>query len=154
MAATAPRVKGAFTRRALAALVLLGGSTLLANQAADIRTQLSNVATSLASANVPDALAAFDPSCPNYEKLSAYFQGLTNFQIENEVDVTDEEDTPDSAKLTVSWALTLTDLATNRTDHRTAELNVRLVRKGRKWKIVEFSPIDIFNPLLKWNTKP
>ncbi len=135
-------------------IVLSAGSPLLADRAADVRTLIGNVATSLTSGNPADAMAPFDKSYVNYEKLSGYFQGLTNFQIENEVDVTDEQDTEDGAKLTIAWALTLTDLTTNRTDQRAGEINVRLVLKGGKWKIVEFSPIEIFNPLPKRDAKP
>ena len=132
--------------------MLCAGSTMRADSAADIRTQLGVVATSLAAANPSDAMSPFDKSYPNYEKLSQYFQGLTVFQIENEVDVTDEEDTADGANVTITWALTLTDLSTNRTDRRTAEINARLILKDGKWKIVEFAPISIFNPLPRWNS--
>jgi hypothetical protein len=97
----------------------------------------------------------FDKSYANYDKLSGYFQGLTVFQVDNEVDVTDEDDTSDTeTKVTANWSITLTDRSTNRTDHRAADINIRFVLKGRKWKIVDFSPIDIFNPLTKWDSKP
>ncbi len=133
---------------------MFSGSPLLADRAADIRSQISHIATSLASGDVEDALDPFDKSCASYDKLSGYFQGLTVFQIENGVDVTDEDDTSDTqTKVTVNWAITLTDRSSNRTDHRTADINIRLVLKGRKWKIVDFSPIDIFNPLTKWDSK-
>lgn len=147
MAATAVK------HRLLAAAfsLLFSGSPLFADRAADIRSQISYVATALASGNAADALTPFDKSCPNFEKLSGYFQGITLFQVENEVDVVDEDDqTNTETKVTVDWTLTLTDLGTNRTDHRTAEINLRLALKHGKWKIVEFSPIDIFNPLPKW----
>ena len=136
-----------------AALLLLSGSPLLADRAGDIRSQISYVATSLASGSAADALGPFDKSYASYEKLSGYFQGLTVFQIQNEVDVTDEDDTSETeSKVTISWAMTLTDPTIDRTDRRTAEINVRVLLKGGKWKIVEFSPIDIFNPLTKWGS--
>ena len=137
------------SRRAAVALLMMiaAGSPLYGDRAADIRTQIGTIATSLALGNASEALSPFDKSYASYEKLSEYFQGLTAFQIENEVDVTDEEGAEDSAKITIMWTLTLTDLTTNRTDRRTAEINARLVMKGGKWKIVEFAPISIFNPL-------
>ena len=76
-----------------AALLLLSGSPLLADRAGDIRSQISYVATSLASGSAADALGPFDKSYASYEKLSGYFQGLTVFQIKNEVDLTEEDDT-------------------------------------------------------------
>lgn len=135
-------------------LTFFAGSPLLADRAGDLRTQLSVIATALASANPSEAMAPFDKSCPNFEKISSYFQALTAYQIENEVDVKDEQDAGDSSQLTVTWALTLTDLASNRTDHRTSDINVRMLLQKGKWKIVEFSPINIFNPLPRWDTKP
>lgn len=139
----------------LAAALLLPRSPLLADRGADIRSQISHIATSLAFGNAADALTSFDKSYPNYEKLSDYFQGLAAFQIENEVDVSDEEDTSDvETKVTISWTLTLTDLATNRTNRRNADINIRFVLERGKWKIVEFAPIDIFSPLVKWNSRP
>ena len=141
-------------RTAALLLVLSAGSPLLADRAADLRTQLGVIATALGSANPSEAMAPFDKACPNYEKISGYFQALTAYQIENEVDVKDEQDSGDSSQLTVTWALTLTDLASNRTDHRSDDINVRMLLKKGKWKIVEFSPINIFNPLPKWDTKP
>jgi len=151
MAAIAPRTQ--FLTTAL--LLIFPGSPLLADRAAEVRSQISHIATSLASGNAEDAMEPFDKSFASYDKLSGHFQGLTVFQIENEVDVTDEDDTSDTeTKVTVNWSITLTDLSTNRTDHRAADINMRLVLKDRKWKIVDFSPIDIFNPLAKWGSKP
>ena len=87
MAATAVK------RRLFAAAVLLSfAGPLLADRASDVRSQISYVATSLASGSAADALTPFDKSCSNYQKISDYFQGLTVYQIENEVDVTDEDD--------------------------------------------------------------
>jgi hypothetical protein len=151
MAAIAPKTH--FLTAAL--LLMLFGSPLLADRSAGVRSQISHIATSLGSGNAADAMEPFDQSFANYLKLSNYFQGLTVFQIENELDVTDEHDTSDTeTNVTVNWAITLTDSSSNHTDHRTADINIRLVLKGRKWKIVDFSPIDIFNPLAKWDSKP
>ena len=95
-------------------------------------------------------MTPFDKSFPKYEKLSDYFVGLASaFQIDNEVSVTDEEDTDTETKLTVNWTLTLTNLVTNYTERRTADINVRLVLKSGTWKIVDFTPIDMFNPQQK-----
>jgi len=129
------------------------GSSALADRADDVRTQISHIATSLTAGNVTDAMVPFDKSYGNYDQLKNDFLGLTSFQIENEIDVTDEQDTDTGANLTVTWMITLTDRSTNQTEHRTADLEVRLVLKNRKWKIVGFTPIDIFSPLQKQTPK-
>jgi hypothetical protein len=118
-----------------------------ADQASDARSQLEVIATALTTGNPAQAMTPFDKSYANYDKLSNYFSGLTGaFQIVNEIDVSDEEDKATETKLTVSWTLTLSDLGTNYTQQRRDDISVRLVLKDRKWKIVDFAPIAIFDP--------
>jgi len=129
------------------AIIALLAATARGDQAQDIRARISQIATALTAGNPAEAMIPFDKSYPDYAKLSSYFAGLTSaFQVENEVSVTDEEDTPTESKVTVDWSLTLTDLGTNATIQRTAVVAAKLVRKDREWKIVAFSPIAIFNP--------
>ncbi len=121
-----------------------------ADQSLDVRTQLRAIAAGLTAGSSAQAMVPFDESCPNYTKLSNDFEGLTNaFRIENEIDVNDEDDAPAETKLTVTWTITLTDLGTSFTEQRRGNINIRLVRKGRKWKIVDFAPIEIFDPAQK-----
>jgi hypothetical protein len=124
--------------------------SIYADRADDIRAQVSYIGTALSSGNATDAMTPFDKSFPNYQKLSNYFQGLTAFQIANEIDFIEEDDSETDAKLTVNWILTLTDLATDATERRTGEINIRLAWKNGKWKIVDFAPIVLFDP----NQKP
>ncbi len=138
------------------AAVLLALPMLAAAQAnqndnsaqADIaRAMLNHVAGALTANNVSDAMTAFEPSFPDYQKLSNYFSGLTQaFYVSSEIDVLDEEDSADETKLSVRWALTLTDIQTLYTENRSAELNVRLVNGKGKWKIAALSPISLFDP--------
>ena len=112
-----------------------------------MRSQLEVIAAALTAGNPAEAISPFDKSFANYDKLSNYFGGLTSaFQIVNEVDVTDETDSAAETKVTVNWTITLSDLATNYTERRMGEINVRLVRKNGKWKIADFTPINIFDP--------
>lgn len=121
-----------------------------ADQSSDARAQLRAIASGLTAGSAVQAMVPFDESCPNYTKLSNDFEGLTNaFRIDNEIDVNDEEDAPSETKLTVIWTITLTDLGTNFTEQRRGTVNIRLVLKGRHWKIVEFAPIEIFDPQQK-----
>jgi hypothetical protein len=111
------------------------------------RAQVSYVASALTAGNPADAMTPFDKSFPAYEKLRGYFTGLTGaFQVTNQLEVTEEQDSPDEATLTLEWTLTLTDPQTGYTKNRDATIHARLVPKGDKWKIVEFSPIELFDP--------
>lgn len=144
MAAIGRKLVGA----AVTMLALAG--PIFADRAADVRSQMAHIATALTDGNPSDAMAPFDKSFSNYEQLRNYFGGLTSsYQLLNEVDVTDEQDTDDETKLTVNWTLTMTDVATSFAARRSAEINVRLVQEGGKWKIVDFSPIEVFNPQQK-----
>ncbi len=126
-----------------------------ADQAADARSKLEVIARGLSEGNPADAISPFDKSYPSYDKLSGYFGGLTDaFQIVNEIDVVDERDTDAETTLTVRWTMTLSDLGSNYTERRTGDIQARLVLKGRKWKIVEFAPIEIFDPRPKPWPKP
>jgi hypothetical protein len=121
-----------------------------AERADDIRARIAYVASSLSAGNPADAMSPFDKSFGNYDKLSSYFQMLTSsFEVHNELDVVDEQDTPTNTKLTVTWALTLTDLGTGSSKRRNEDVSVRLQLKDGKWKIVDFSPITLFDPLQK-----
>jgi hypothetical protein len=134
-------------RAVIVASFAFWAAPICADQASGVRSQLEAVATALSAGNPAEAMTAFDKSCTNYEKLANYFGGLTSaFQIVNEIDVVDEQDAPAETKLTVNWTITLKDLGSNSTEHRRGDINVRLVLKGRKWKIVDFAPIEIFDP--------
>ena len=127
--------------------MLLLSLSALGDQVAHMRTQMTQIATALSDGNADDAMSSFDKSFANYDKLRNYFEALANsFRLSNELEITDEEDSENETKLIVQWTLTITDPATNSSDTRDAELKVRLVRAGKKWKIVDFSPIELFNP--------
>ncbi len=135
------------------ALLLVAAPVLHADRAADVRAQVSYVAAALGNGNPTDALGPFDRSCKNYQKLKEYFGALTNgSQVTSEVEILDEQDEETETKLLVNWTLTLTslgspsDVAGGSSERRSADISIRLVPQKGKWKIVEFSPVDIFNP--------
>lgn len=128
--------------------MLLGTSAVTrANDSTDARAQVSHVASALSDGNAADAMTPIDKSYAHYGKLRDYFSGLTAaFQISNGISVSDEQDDKDQVSLSVHWDLTLTDLQTNYTQNRSADLEIKLVRVKNKWKIVDIEPIDLFNP--------
>jgi hypothetical protein len=127
-------------------------ATVLAQPAADpgssARQQVAAVAEALTAGDSAEAMAHFAKIYPDYEKLRKYFDGLTAFQVENQVDFTDEEDSGAAVVFTANWNLTLTDLGTDRTRNRTGQIHVKVIPVESKWRIVEFSPLEIFDPQL------
>jgi len=112
----------------------------------DARAQVTAVAEALSAGDAVEAMTHFSKSLPEYEKLKGYFEGLSAFQVENQLNITDEEDADNCVNLTISWDITLTDLGTDRSRRRTGEIHVKLAPVDSKWRIVEFAPLGIFNP--------
>jgi len=109
---------------------------------------VNHVAAALADGNPSDAIAAFDKSFTGYSKLQQYFVALTDgFLITNEAELTDESD--DGTELTLHWSLTLKDKSTDVSRTRGEDIRVKLAQKEGKWKIVELSPVEFFDPLRK-----
>jgi hypothetical protein len=124
--------------------LLLGAAALGANTP---REQVSYVASALTAGNPADAMTPFDESFANNDKLRGYFGGLTAaFEVTNQLEVVEEQDSAKEATLTVEWTLTLTSAQTGYNQNRSATVHARLELKSGKWKIVEFSPIELFNP--------
>ena len=131
---------------ALAVVLLLSSPGIAqADEAANVRAKLGQIANALTTKNPADAMTPFSKSYANYSKLRDDFVALTNtYAIANEVDVVEEQDSEKEVTATVRWAITLND--TGNGNQRSAEIHVRLTREKNKWKIVDFSPIDIFDP--------
>ena len=138
--------------RCTAALLVFSVSVLplYAERTADVLATVNYVAAALSSDNPIDAMRPFDKSFVNYVKLRDYFSGLTDSsQLVNDVDVTDEQDSAAESSVTVAWTLTLTNKTTAETERRSGDIHIRLTLQNGKWKIVDFSPIDLFNPQSK-----
>jgi hypothetical protein len=133
-------------------VAMLAALPLTAQPAADpsssARQQVAAVAEALSAGDAAEAMTHFAKTFPDYEKLRRYFEGLAAFQVENQVDFTDEDDSDTAVIFTITWDLTLTDLGTDRTRNKSGQIHVKLVPVESKWRIVEFSPLDIFNPQL------
>lgn len=139
MAVTAPKLA------LLLAVLLASGAA--ADQPHEVLQAVDQVAGALTAGNPSDAMSSFDKSMADYETLENDFAGLTAaYQITNEADILDEEDSASESQLTLRWVLTLTNRATSESTSKTAEVHVRLRLQKRKWKIVGFSPVDLFTP--------
>jgi hypothetical protein len=141
MAATGHRLAFPF------ALAFLNLGHLRADEPGVIRSQLQDIAGSLSAGNPAAAIEPFSKSFGDYDKLRDYFIGLTSaFTIVNEISVTEEQDAPTESTATVRWSMTLSSASDNHSNQRTAEIHIRSAKEKNKWKIVGFSPIDLFDP--------
>lgn len=118
-----------------------------ADQAQDVMRAVGEITSALTDGNPSQAMGPFDKSMTSYETLQNEFAALTNaFLISNEVEVLDENDSPEQSQLTLRWALTLVNLQSSQSQRKSAEVHVRLRLEKKKWKIVEFTPVDLFTP--------
>ena len=143
-------------KSALYRLLLIAGIGALALplEADDVLSRINYVATALSDGNASDAMTPFDKSFANYSKLLNYFAGLTGgWQVFSDVDVLDRQDTDSGSTLTVDWTITLTNQSTFETERRRGQVRAVLAREKGKWKIVDFSPVDLFNPQSKQQPK-
>ena len=128
----------------LSALVI---SVSAQDRETELRSQIGQITTSLSANNPADALAVFSKSYPHYDELRRFFIGLADaYEIVNEAEVMNEEDSQAESKLTVNWSLTLNSQSGEPGPHRSATLQLRFVREKNKWKIGDLSPVSFFDP--------
>ncbi len=129
------------------AFLLVVPALFAASGSPDALGIVNHVATALADGDPADAMSAFDKSFSSYTKLQDYFVALTDaFLITNEADLSDASD--DNTELTLHWTLTLRGKSNDVSRTRTQDVHVKLAQRDGKWKIVELSPVDFFDPLL------
>jgi hypothetical protein len=134
----------AATGRSLAAVFLLTAA-LSAQPNKAIYRQVTHVATALTAGNAADAMTMFDKTFRDYDRLHDYFSALTNaYQLVNEIEVTGEQIADSEATVRVHWVMTLSDSQT-----RSEDVTVKLNLRESKWRIVDFSPVEFFNPQLQ-----
>ena len=135
--------------KSLSLLLLLAG-TLAAQQSKEIYRQVATVATSLTAGSAAEAMLPFDKSCAGYDKLRDDFDALVNaYQLVNQLEVLDQNIVAGDATLTVRWVLTLTDPVTELGETRTQDVTVKLSFLRYQWRIVGFSPLELFDPDLQ-----
>lgn len=118
-----------------------------ADRAADVRSRITYVASALASGNPDDAITPFSKAMPGYSKLQNYFTALTNsFDIVSEVEITDEDDEEPQTTIKANWTLHLADKSAGSDRQRMYVVTIGLKPDGKKWQIVSFSPLEMFNP--------
>jgi hypothetical protein len=128
------------------AVAAIPRSGFAADASSEAREQITAVAAALSSGDAAAAMSHFSKSLPDYTTVRRYFEGLSAFQVENQLKITDEEGSDKDFTLTITWDITLTDFGTDRSRRRSGDIHVKLAPVGSKWRIVEFTPVDIFNP--------
>jgi len=93
-------------------------------------------------------LQAFDPAMPGYQKLRAGVIGLLRRgPVESSVELVSNEGDDRVRTVEVDWTLQVLEDATGlSTLHRQKRVRCRMEYQGKRWRIVEISPMDFFAP--------
>jgi len=136
------------------ALVFALAGTLAGQQSKAIYRQVATVATSLTAGSAAEAMMPFDKSFDGYERLRDDFNALANaYQMVNQIEILDQNIVAGEATLTVHWVLTLSDPVMELGETRTQDVTVKLSFRKYQWRIVGFSPLDLFDPQLQNSRK-
>jgi hypothetical protein len=136
-------------RRAILAVASVSLSAPLgADDASDIWELLTQGAAALSAGNAPEFMQAFDRSMPGYQMLAANVSGLTAaYEVESSIEMLSEEGSGSTRTVQLDWYLELIEQQdeTN-TIRRRDRVTCRLMKLGKKWKIVALEPIAFFAP--------
>jgi hypothetical protein len=133
-----------------AVLLFACAAALAAQQSKAIYRQVAHVAGALTARDPNDAMTPFDKSFAAYDRLRDYFTALTNaYQMVNQIAVLDQNIAPAEATLTVNWELTMSDPANGLSETRSQDVVIKLSFLKDRWRIVDLSPLALFDPELK-----
>jgi hypothetical protein len=134
------------TRRGLILAVL--ASRLSADDAADVWDLLSQAAAALSEGNVVDFLEVFDRSMPGYQMLETNVSALVReYQVRSSIEPLTDEGNKGSRNIVLDWFMELVEQQDETNIARRRErVHCRLVKTGKKWKIVGLDPVAFFAP--------
>ncbi|HEY7390097.1 MAG TPA: hypothetical protein VH640_16395 [Bryobacteraceae bacterium] len=119
-----------------------------ADDTGDIWELLTQAAAALSAGNAPDFMQAFDRSMPGYQMLATNISGLTAaYEVQSSIEILTEDRTGSTRTVELDWYLQLIEQqdGTN-TIRRRNRVTCRLMKIGKKWKIVALEPMVFFAP--------
>lgn len=133
------------TRRLLFLLPLAAG--LRADSQHEVVDLITLAATGLSAGKPEVFLEAFDAAMPGYEKLSAEVTALVSgAETECSIEVTSNQGDDTTRALELDWILRIDRRDRAGTVHREQTVKCKLKKTGKKWRIVEFEPLELFAP--------
>lgn len=127
--------------------------TMAADRAQEVMGIIQYVAVALSEGDGADAASPFDKSTPGYEKLTSYFEALTDqSRVHSDVELVEESGSDADSRVTLRWTLQICLQSTGEVlERRVEEVRIRLVptqSKKFRWKIVSLDPVEFFNPIV------
>lgn len=120
---------------------------LAAATSPDVLDFFGGQADALANADVPRFMSGFDDATPGYLTLQNNVESLVaGHDVESKIEVVTDEGEQDKRSLALDWVL----IARDRSDPngsgvtRREVVKCKIERRGKKWKITAFEPIEFF----------
>jgi len=132
------------TRRAL--LMAACAAPVLADSATSAWNVIADAANALGQGNVAEFIAAFDKAMPGYAGLREDVTGLVRQDsVESSLDMVENNGNDAERTMELDWLLVLKPSAGGANPARRRQtVKCRVARQGRKWRVVEFEPLDFF----------
>ena len=134
------------TRRGL--LVACAALPLWADEAQQIWSVLSGLATALSQGDAVGFMNAFDHSMPGYQGLQNDILGLfAQYQVSSSIDLVSDMGDDEMRTVEADWFLQIVEQQDTQSVTRRRELvRCQLVKRKKNWRIVSFAPIGLFAP--------
>ena len=127
-----------------AAAAVLG----LADTHSDVLELFASMTSALSDDNPAGFMKAFDKNMPDYDKLAGYVDGLIR-EAEVSASIEPIKDEGDDVKRSVDldWTLQIRSrqMAGPMVERHQA-VHVELAKQKKHWRIVSFTPVDLFAP--------
>jgi len=135
-------------RRAILCFTASLAAPLRADDTGDIWELLAGAAAALSAGNADEFMQVFDRSMPGYEMLARNAAGLlAGYEVQSSVELLSEQGGGPSQTVELDWIVELVQREDETNAIRRRDrVTCRVMKMGKKWKIVSLSPISFFAP--------
>jgi hypothetical protein len=134
---------------ALVAIVAVAAAVLgVADTHSDVLELFASMTSALSDDNPAGFMKAFDRNMPDYDKLSGYVDGLIReAEVSASIDPTKDEGDDVKRSVDLDWTLQIRSRQmAGPLVERQKTVHVELVKQKKHWRIVSFTPLDLFAP--------
>ena len=134
------------TRRAL--LFATVAAALRADSEYQVRSLFVSLASALSGGRASEFMDAFDPAMPGYQTLRAVIAALLrDFEVQSVIDLLSNAGDDRARSVEADWALRITERSGAAASiQRRQKVTCRAEKPARKWRIVSFEPLSLFDP--------
>lgn len=123
------------------------GAGFAAEMPRDAFEAVNEMAASMSEADAGGFLSYIDKSCPCHDELrDRVFVVAEHYLVESAIRVVDSEEADGVVTAKLSWMVKIRrEKAENPISAREVEVTVKMVKRGKKWKVIAFDPVTLFD---------